>query len=173
MSENRKTVLEVLEKLGISYQLFEHDAAYTMEACEQIDTQLGIAAEHCKNLFLCNRQGTSYYLLLIQGEKLFKTADVSKQLGISRLSFGKEDKLLEYLGTIPGAVTPLGLIFDKNDDVMLVMDRDVASSENICLHPCENTSSVVISTRDFMEKFLPYTKHKPAFVTIPSHYEEK
>jgi Ala-tRNA(Pro) deacylase len=165
---NREKVLQALDKMGIEYEFFTHGAANTMEDCETIDKQMGIEALHCKNLFLANRQGSSHYLLLTVADKPFKTADVSKQMGVSRLSFGKEDKLLAYLGTTPGAVTPLGLIFDTDKNVMLVMDKDLLSSETIVLHPCENTSSVVLRVSDFMEKFIKPLGYSPIYVTIKS-----
>ena len=167
MNQNRELVLKTLDGLCIPYQLYEHRPANTMEDCDEIDRQAGITATHCKNLFLCNRQSTRFYLLLIRGDKMFKTSEVSKQLGVSRLSFGKEDKLLEYLGVTPGAVSPLGLLFDKGNSVTLLMDQSLLLSESICLHPCENTSSVVLSTQDFMEKFLKHVGHRATFLTIP------
>ena len=163
---NRATILAILDKLQIEYTYFEHTHADTMEDCAIIDRQYGIDAVHCKNLFLANRQGTSHYLLLTQGDKPFRTADVSRQMCVSRLSFGKEDKLWEYLGTTPGAVTPLGLIFDKEREVTLVMDRDLLNADSIIFHPCENTSSVIMKRNDFMDKFLKHAGHIPIFVTV-------
>ena len=169
--DNKTFVYQTLDSLGIPYTSYRHSAANTMEDCSEIDQKLGISAIHCKNLFLCNRQGTAYYLLLICAEKMFKTADVSKQLGVARLSFGKEDKLWEYLGTTPGAVTPMGLLFDRDRAVRLIMDRDILEGEYVVFHPCDNTESLVMKTADFMEIFLKHVGYTPTFVTIPDHYE--
>ena len=78
-------VYDFLDSLGIGYGRIDHEAAMTMEVCEEIDRTLG--AQICKNLFLCNRQQTDFYLLMMPGDKQFKTKDLSAQIGSSRLSF--------------------------------------------------------------------------------------
>lgn len=157
-------VYELLEKLGIPYQRVDHEVASTMEACEAIDKVLDVTM--CKNLFLCNRQKTSFYLLLMPGEKKFLTKDFSKQLGVSRLSFAEAEHMEKYLGITPGSVSILGLMNDTEHEVHLSIDKDLLTDEYIGCHPCINTSSLKIKTSDILEKFLKYTGHEPTIVEL-------
>lgn len=150
-------VYELLDKLNISYEGLNHDVANTMEACELIDEALGVTM--CKNLFLRNQQKTTFYLLLMPGNKKFKTKDLSKQLGISRLSFAEPEYMENYLDITPGSVSVLGLMNDKDLEVRLIIDQDVLNAEYIGCHPCINTSSLKIKTNDIIQKFLPHTGH--------------
>ena len=171
--ETKQQIYNLLQQLNISFSCFDHEPADTMEKCEQIDRIHHIQAEHCKNLFLCNRQETEYYLLLLGANKKFRTAEVSKQLGKTRFSFGKEEPLFQLLHCKPGAISPLGLIFDTEQAVTVLMDQDLFSCEALCLHPCENTASVVIRTKDFLNIFLPFTKHAVTAVQVTSFLVEK
>ena len=148
---------DFLDSLGISYQRTDHDRADNMEACNEIDEVLGVVI--CKNLFLCNRQKTKYYLLMMPGDKKFKTKELSKQIGSARLSFADADAMLEYLDIEPGAVSILGLMNDQGHTVQLLIDEDVLRGEYIGCHPCVNTSSLKIRTSDITEKFLPAAGH--------------
>ena len=136
----------------------------TMEVCEEIDRVLD--AVICKNLFLCNRQETNFYLLMIAGDKKFKTKDLSSQIGSARLSFGKPEYMEEFLDITPGSVSVLGLMNDKENKVQLLMDEDVIKQEYIGCHPCINTSSLRIKTEDMLEKIIPAMKHAPVFVKL-------
>ena len=149
---------DLLDKLAIPYSRMDHTATATMEDCHDIDTRLDIAI--CKNLFLCNAQKTDFYLLMIPGEKKFKTAVLSKQIGSARLSFAGPEFMEEFLDITPGSVSVLGLMNDKNHRVRLLIDADVIDHhEYIGCHPCINTSSLRIRTTDLLEKFLPYVEH--------------
>lgn len=147
-------VYDLLEKLGIPYVRLDHEVAPTIEACREIDALLGV--EMCKNLFLCNRQKTDFYLLLMPGEKSFRTKELSAQIGSARLSFAGEAFLEEFMNLTPGSVTVLGLMNDENHRVRLLIDREILESEYLGCHPCINTSSLKIRTQDLLEKFLPY-----------------
>ena len=136
----------------------------TMEACEEIDKTLG--AVMCKNLFLSNRQETSFYLLLIPADKPFKTKDLSAQLGVARLSFGKAEYMEKYLDITPGSLTVLGLINDKENNVQLLIDEDILSAELIGCHPCVNTSSLSLAVSDLMDRIIPALKHSPIIVRL-------
>ena len=151
-------VYDMLDKLGIEYERVDHEAAMTMEACEAIDVALGTLM--CKNLFLCNRQKTAFYLLLMPGDKKFKTKELSKQIGSARLSFAGPEAMLKYLDIEPGAVSIMGLMNDKEKHVRLLIDEDVLLGEYIGCHPCVCTSSLKIRTADILEKFLPATGHE-------------
>lgn len=157
-------VYELLDKLKIPYERIDHDHADTMEACEEIDKRLGVTM--CKNLFLRNQQKTTFFLLLIPGDKKFMTKDLSKQLGISRLSFAEPEYMEKYLNITPGSVSVLGLMNDKDWDVTLLIDRDVLESEYIGCHPCINTSSMKIKTNDIIKKFLKHTGHRHTVVKL-------
>ena len=147
----------LLDELGIPYRRIEHAPAETMEVCAAVSDKLGVRI--CKNLFLCNRQQTVFYLLTMPEDKPFYTKDLSHQIGSSRLSFAPPEKMEELLGCSPGSASVLGLANDTERRVHLVMDRDVAEAEQFACHPCDNTGSLCLATRDLLEKFLPHTGH--------------
>lgn len=155
---------DLLDKLGVQYQRIDHEAAMTMEACAEIDRVLD--ATICKNLLLCNRQCTSFYLLMIPGDKVFKTSELSKQIGSSRLSFAKPEHMEQFLDITPGSVSVLGLMNDKENHVQLLIDEDVLKGEYFGCHPCINTSSLRLRTADLMEKIIPAMGHEPRMVTL-------
>ena len=156
---------DLLDSLGVEYQRIDHEAAMTMEACVEIDKVLN--ATICKNLLLCNRQNTAFYLLMIPGDKVFKTSVLSKEIGSSRLSFAKPEYMLEYLDITPGSVSVLGLMNDHDHHVELLMDEDVLKGEYFGCHPCINTSSLRIKTADLMEKIIPAMDHPARIVVLP------
>ena len=153
-------VYDFLDKLGIAYQRVDHEAAMTMEACEEIDHALGDNTTICKNLFLCNRQETAFYLLMIPDTKVFHTKDLSAQIGSARLSFAKAEYMQQLLDITPGSVSVLGLMNDTAHKVQLLIDEDVLASEYVGCHPCINTSSLRLRTRDLVEKILPAIEHE-------------
>ena len=155
---------DLLDSLGIDYQRIDHEPANTMEACAAIDEAL--QATICKNLLLCNRQCTNFYLLMIVGDKVFKTSQLSKQIGSSRLSFASGEYMEQLLDITPGSVSVLGLMNDKEKKVQLLIDEDVLKGEYFGCHPCINTSSLRLTTADLMEKIIPAMEHTPRIVTI-------
>ena len=157
-------VYDFLDSLSVSYRRVDHEAAMTMEACAEADKLLGV--EMCKNLFLCNRQQTVFYLLLIPGDKPFKTKDLSAQIASSRLSFGPPEPMEKLLDITPGSLSVLGLMNDPACEVSLLIDRDLLENEYFGCHPCINTSSLCFTTDDLMKKILPAMKHEPRFVTL-------
>ena len=165
---NQAHVLKTLEQLNIHHTVISHAPVYTIADCLAIPGLSGEGVLMPRNVFLCNRQKTSFYLMLMQPEMPFRTAVVSKQLGVSRLSFAPEDLLPEYLGLEAGAVSPLGLLFDTEKRVQLVIDRALADLDELVFHPCVNTASVRIPTKDFQKIFLPHTGHVPAWVDCPA-----
>lgn len=160
--ENRTYAL--LRELHIPYTKVDHAPAMTMEDCLEVDQALG--TQMCKNLFLCNRQQTEFYLLMMPGDKKFHTKELSKQLGVSRLSFAGDGPMLELLDIHPGAVSVMGLMNDKNKKVQLLIDRDLLKEEFLGCHPCVNTASVRISFQDLLEKFLPAVGHEAKIVEL-------
>ena len=155
---------ELLDDLGVNYQRIDHEAAMTMEACAAIDEALD--ATICKNLLLCNRQCSAFYLLMIPGDKVFKTSALSKQIGSSRLSFAAPEYMEKYLDITPGSVSVLGLMNDHENQVQLLIDEDVLKGEYFGCHPCINTSSLRLRTEDLMQKLLPAMHHEPQIVTL-------
>lgn len=150
-------VYDLLDDLGISYGRVDHAPAENMEDCKAIDLALG--AVMCKNLFLCNRQKTAFFLLLMPADKPFKTKELSSQIQSARLSFAGADSMLEYLDILPGAVSVLGLMNDKDNAIRLLIDEDLLRDEYIGCHPCVDTSSLKLKTDDVLNTFLPAVKH--------------
>ena len=148
---------DYLDRLGILYQRTDHERADNMEACNEIDAVLGVII--CKNLFLCNRQRTAFYLLMMPGNKKFRTKELSSQIHSARLSFASPDEMLKYLDIEPGAVSVMGLMNDHEHAVKLLVDEDVLKDEYIGCHPCVCTSSLKIRAKDILDIFLPATGH--------------
>ena len=149
---------DLLESLHVPYQRIDHDPAMTMEDCAEVDKSL--EATICKNLFLCNRQATNFYLLMIPDTKVFKTKELSAQIGSSRLSFAAPEYMEQYLDISPGSVSVLGLMNDTEGHVQLLIDEDVLKGEYIGCHPCINTSSLRIRTEDMIHKVIPAMHHE-------------
>lgn len=158
---------DFLDSLGVEYDRIDHEPAFTMEVCEEIDKILG--GKTCKNLFLCNRQKTAFYLLLMPGDKTFKTKDLSAQIGSSRLSFAGEEDMMEILNLTPGSVTILGLMYDKEKKVKLLVDEEVLTDEYFGCHPCINTSSIKLKTSDVFEKVIPALIEEWIKVSLPRY----
>ena len=156
---------DLLDSLGVEYFRVDHEHADTIQDCELVESLLG--AKICKNLFLTNRQQTDFYLLIMPGEKPFKTKLLSKQINTARLSFGTPEQMEQYLDTLPGSASVLGLMNDQDNMVRLLVDRDLLSEESFGCHPCQNTSSLRFPTADLFEWVLPAMHHKPTFVELP------
>ena len=163
--EKEIRVYDLLDRLGVEYQRIDHEPAMTMEACAAIDEALD--ATICKNLLLCNRQCTDFYLLMLPGDKPFKTSVLSKQIGSSRLSFAGAEHMEAFLDITPGSLSVMGLMNDTDRRVTLLIDEDVLQGEFIGLHPCINTSSLRLRTADLMEKIIPAMDHPVTTVTLP------
>ena len=157
-------VYDFLDRLGVSYERIDHEEANTMEACAAIDEQLGTAI--CKNLLLCNRQCTDFYLLMLPGGKPFRTSELSKQIGSSRLSFADGKYMEEFLDITPGSLSVLGLMNDKDMRVQLLIDEELLRADCFGCHPCINTSSLKITIADLMEKIIPAMGHAPRMVSL-------
>ena len=162
--EKEMRVYDLLDQLGISYLRTDHEAAGTMEDCNEIDRILDVLI--CKNLFLCNRQKTKFYLLMMPGDKPFKTKELSAQIGSSRLSFAKSEYMEKYLDITPGSVSVLGLMNDIEGKVRLLIDEDVLTERYFGCHPCINTSSLKFTTEDLIGKVIPALKHAPKMVKL-------
>jgi Ala-tRNA(Pro) deacylase len=162
--KDEENVYRFLEKTGVSYLRAEHAPADTMEDCAVIEKVLD--ARIPKNLWLCNRQKTDFYLLIMPPDKPFHTKDITEPLGCSRLSFAPEDPLWEYLHIRPGAVSPLGLIYDLDHHVRLVLDQDLLTYDRLAFHPCRNHATVRMTRLDFVDRVLPALGHEPTWITF-------
>jgi len=163
-TEREIRTYNLLDELGISYDRVDHEEIMTMEGLGDTATVLG--APICKNLLLCNAQKTNFYLLMMPGDKKFKTKELSKQINSARLSFAKGEYMEEYLGITPGSLSVLGLMNDHNHHVRLLIDRDLLDDEMIGMHPCMNTSTLKMRVDDLLHVFLPKVNHEPTFVTL-------
>ena len=169
--EKEIRVYDLLDQLGMEYYRTDHEPATTMEVCNDIDKILGTLI--CKNLFLCNRQKTQFYLLMMPGDKVFKTKDLSQQINSARLSFADEEYMKEYLDITPGSVSIMGLMNDTEGKVQLLIDEDIMKDPYFGCHPCINTSSLKIRTSDLIAKIIPALKHAPKMVKLPGAEEQQ
>ena len=164
-SETEERCYELLDALGVRYVRVDHEHADTIPACEEVEAVLGCRI--CKNLFLTNRQQTDFYLLIMPGEKPFKTKLLSRQIGSARLSFAGAEDMQKYLGVTPGSVSVLGLMNDTEKRVKLLVDRELLNEPDFGCHPCLNSSSLRFSTAELLEKVLPALGHEPFYVELP------
>lgn len=155
---------DLLERLGVQFERIDHEAIATVEGCDELVGLLGIHI--CKNLFLSNSKRDRYYMLMLPGHKQLVTRELAREIGSTRLSFGSPEKMEEYLDLTPGSVSVLGLMNDRDGNVELLVDSDLAKEEYFGCHPCINTTSLRIRTADLFEKLLPAMGHEPRFVKI-------
>lgn len=165
MNDTAREVLRFLDEKGIAYDRLEHDPAATMQDCAEVDRRLG--ALTAKNCFLTTKNKKHIVLCLVRPEARFHTADISKQLGSARLSFGTEEQMAQHLRVFPGAVSPLGLMFDRDGAVELAVDEALLSCERLSFHPCDNSATVALSGADFFGRFLPAVGH--GYRTVEIH----
>ncbi len=154
----------LLDELKIPYLRLDHEPTPSIEACHEVDKLLGI--EICKNLFLCTASHTGHCLLMMPGTKPFRTKDLSRQIGSSRLSFASPEEMEALLDLTPGSVSVLGLMNDREHKVRLLIDRDLLTQQYVGCHPCVNTASLKLRLDDLLTKFLPHTGHEPTFVEL-------
>lgn len=157
-------VYDFLDELGLEYVRTDHGHADHMEDCYEIDAIL--EATICKNLFLCNRQKTQFYLLMMPGDKPFKTKELSSQIGSARLSFASAEDMEKYLDIQPGAVSVMGLINDTENQVKLLVDEDILKGKYLGCHPCVSTSSMRLKTSDIFGPFLEAVHHDMTVVKL-------
>ncbi len=163
--EKEELVYNFLDNLSIPFERVDHEALFTIEACQKVDEILGF--QICKNLFLVNSNRSQFYLLLMMPNKNLSTKDLKLQINSSRLSFGTADLLHEMLNLTPGSVNVCSLLFDKENKVNLLIDEDILSQEYFGFHPMLNTSTLKVDTKDFIDKIIPALNHKPIIVKIP------
>ena len=161
---------DLLDALGISYTRADHDAADTIADCHAIEGLLGAAI--CKNLVLCNRQKTDFYLLLMEGDKPFRTKELSKLDRFLPSVLCSAGGYGAVLGVTPGSATILSLMNDKEHRVKLILDKSIAEADRFGCHPCINTSTLNLSMPEMRAKFLPHLGIEPMLVDLPDVREE-
>ena len=169
MTDTAAKVYAFLDARGIAYQKLDHEAVQTIEDCAAIDARLNCVT--AKNYFLATKHRDRFYLCIVRPNARFKSVDVSRQIGSTRLSFAEEDHLARLLKEFPGAVSPMGLIFDEGNEVQLLVDAGLKEVKRISFHPCDNTATLAMSAEDFFETFLPAAGHEPRFVEIHDFVE--
>lgn len=167
--EQEKDTYDLLDELSVEFLGTDHPPADTMAVCEERAKVLNTRI--CKNLFLCNRQENTFYLLCMPADKQFKTSIVSGQLGVSRLHFAPEEFMKRYLNLCPGSVSIMGLMYDTENHVNLLIDEDLKEQEYFACHPCINTSSIKFKTSELFNKLLPNMRHQPRFVKLPKEID--
>ena len=169
MTEIASRVYAKLDELGIKYESMEHVPARTIEDCLENDKKLGGVT--AKNYFLATKNLKHFYLCLVRPNARLRSSDISRQAGSARLHFGPEDELMRLLKVYPGAVSPMGLMFDEGNEVQLLLDSGLLEVERIAFHPCDNTQTLVMTVHDFVNIFLPAVRHAPQLVEIHDFLE--
>ena len=142
----KQETYEYLTAHGVDYEVIEHPAVFNMEEVEKL--KLPHPEADAKNLFVRDDKKLHYYMITVQGNKRVDLKQFRKQHGLRNLSFASADDLMEIMGLIPGAVTPLGLLNDQERKVELYLDA--AFDELISIHPNDNTASVWMKTKDLI-----------------------
>ena len=159
----KKPVFEALDRLGITYDTYEHPAVFTSE-----DADLhwsGIGGTPVKNLFLRNKKGDREYLVILGIEKRADLRELVKIIGDDRFSFGSAERLMHTLGLTPGSVSPFGLLNEHSQKVQVVVDADLRGAERLIFHPNINTASVTISFAD-LERFLASRPNRVRYLKL-------
>ncbi len=163
-SDKASACYDLLEELQIPFVRVSHEHIGTIEGLFGVNEALG--ARVAKNLFLCNSQKTDFYLLIMQGEKPFKTKLLSPQLECSRLSFASEELMVEKINCTAGSASVMGLLFDRSLSVRLVIEKGLLEEEFFAFHPCDNSATIRIKTADLLDKLIPSLDHTPSFVEL-------
>ena len=163
-TELENKVYDTLEKLNIKYERIDNDEVNTMEECIAINDTLN--TEIRKSILLCNSKKTTFFLVVLPANKSLDTNLLAKKIGINKLSFASDDKMFELLGTTPGSLSIMGIIKDIDDYVQVILDKEIINSEYFGCNDTKNTTHLKIKTNDLINKFLPYTKHKPLIIDL-------
>jgi Ala-tRNA(Pro) deacylase len=151
-----------LEELGIDFRTVEHPAVFTVEESKAYRGEL--TGSHTKNLFLRNKKGRMW-LLVCREDLAIDLKVLGETLGAGRLSFASPERLMRYLGVIPGAVTPFGVLNDTGGKVTVVIERAVLEDEPLNFHPLDNAMTTAVSASDLLE-FLEEESHPPEIVEL-------
>ncbi len=160
----REKVLEKLKEINITYKLVEHTPVYTIEEMDALG-DIFDNAKICKNLFLRDQKGKRHFLIVVPEEKRVPLSEIPEKIGSTRLSFASEERLMKYLKLTPGSVTPLAVINDEENEVEVFLDEDLKKEKLLGVHPCENTSTVIITVKD-LEKYIESCNNKYKYINL-------
>ncbi len=163
VAEIERKVLDALDQLGIAYARHEHPPVFTVEDAVKYWTEL--QGTHCKNLFLRNKKGNRHYLVIAPTSRTIDLRRLNSLLDEDRLSFGSPERLQRCLGLEPGAVSPFGLINDREKEVRVIVDAELRDSRFLGFHPNVNTATLDIAFADF-EKFLAWCGNDVRYLKI-------
>ncbi len=156
MSPEEQAVHAVLDRLAIPFARHEHPPVFTVE--QALAHWAAIDATHCKNLFLRNKKGDRHYLVVARHDSPIDLASLGTTMGEGRLSFASAERLARCLGLTPGAVSPFGLINDRERAVQVWLDGGVRTALRVGFHPNVNTATLVLAGRDFLA-FLAWCRN--------------
>ena len=160
-----QTLFARLDALGIEHDTFRHQALHTVEESQAARGEMGESeGGHCKNLFLKDKKG-AFWLFVTLEEKRIDMNVLQKTLGAARLSFGKADLMVEYLGIEPGSVTPFAAINETSHIVQFVLDEEMLAQETLNYHPLHNAATTTIKSADLL-RFLADCGHDVRIVSI-------
>lgn len=162
---DEQKVYDILRELGISYTKHEHPPVYTVEEAERYWEN--VKGAHCKNLFLRNKKGKNHYLVIVPSEKRVDLKALTHRIGEDRLSFASPQRMMRFLGLEPGSVSPFGLINDREEAVVVLIDKDLREASRVNFHPNVNTATVGITFADF-EKFLAHCGNSIRYIYFES-----
>lgn len=161
---NTQDLFSKLEQLGIATRTVEHEAVFTVEQAQAIRGELSDGA-HIKNLFLRNKKGRMWLVVLAEDTPLDLKA-LGATLGSGRLSFASPERLDKHLGVSPGAVNPFAICNDEEGLVILVLDRSLQDEQALWCHPLRNDMTTRIATADLL-RFASAMDHPVEFVSLP------
>jgi Ala-tRNA(Pro) deacylase len=163
-------LLQRLKELGIESHTIDHEPVFTVEESQGLRGQL--PGGHVKNLFLRNKKEEMWLVTVEESKRVDLKALGETLTGASgsaaKLSFGSPDRLMKYLGVIPGAVTPFAVINDKERAVRMVLDRDLLRFDRVHAHPLVNFKATALAPADLL-RFLEAEGHPPQVLEIPSN----
>lgn len=163
-TELETKVYEILEKLKINFERVDNDEVITMEECIEINKTL--KTEIRKSILLCNSKKTTFFLVVLPANKSLDVTALAKKIGMNKLTFANEDKMIELLGTKAGSLSIMGIIKDLDNYVQVILDKEITKEEYFGCNDTQNTSHLKIKTTDLINKFLPYAKHKPLILDL-------
>lgn len=147
---NKQDIYEYVKSKNLWHEITEHGAVYNMEELSKVD--LPYPEYDAKNLFVRDDKKATYYLITVKGDKRVDLKEFKNKYNTRRLSFASENDLMSVLGLIPGAVTPLGLLNDKDLKVVFCLDKDFMNGDQIIgVHPNDNTATIWLKTSDLID----------------------
>ena len=152
-----------IKTLGIAFELWEHEAVFTVEESSKLNRD--IPGAHTKNLFLKDASGR-FWLVAVPADARIDLKKLPSAIGSKKLSFGKANDMARLLGVIPGSVTPLSVFHDVTNDVTVVLDAGLLLTEQVNVHPLRNTATIGLSPA-YLIALLNHWRHNPVIADIP------